>query len=93
MVVPIMLMFFVLQNPNSTFAIVLSLIPFFTPMLMLARVAISEPPWWQVLFSIGLLLVTIYGVILFSARVFRAGILMYGKRPSLREILRWFKYA
>ena len=93
MVVPIMLMFFVLQNPNSTFAVVLSLIPLFTPMLMLARVAISDPPWWQVALSIGLLVVTIYGVILFSARVFRAGILMYGKRPSLREIFRWFKYA
>jgi ABC-2 type transport system permease protein len=93
MVVPVMLMFFVLQNPNSTFAVVLSLIPLFTPMLMLARVAISEPPWWQVALGIGLLVVSIYGVILFSARVFRVGILMYGKRPSLREIFRWFKFA
>jgi len=93
MVIPIMLMFFVLQNPNSTFAVVLSLIPLFTPMLMLARVAISDPAWWQVALSIGLLVVSIYGVILFSARVFRAGLLMYGKRPSLREIFRWFKYA
>jgi len=93
MVIPIMLMFFVLQNPNSTFAVVLSLIPLFTPMLMLARVAISDPAWWQVALSIGLLVVSIWGVILFSARVFHAGLLMYGKRPSLREIFRWFKYA
>jgi ABC-2 type transport system permease protein len=93
MVIPIMLTFFIIQNPNSTLAAVLSLIPLFTPMLMLARVIISEPAAWQVALGIGLLLVSIYGVILFSARVFRVGVLMYGKRPSLREIIRWYKYA
>jgi ABC-2 type transport system permease protein len=93
MVIPIMLTFFVLQSPGSMLATVLSLIPFFAPMLMLARVVISEPSAWEIVVSIGLLLVTIYGVILFSARVFRVGVLMYGKRPSLREIFRWFRYA
>lgn len=93
MVIPIMLTFFVVQNPNSTLAAVLSLIPLFTPMLMLARVIISEPSAWQVVLGIALLVASIYGVILFSARVFRVGVLMYGKRPSLREILRWYKYA
>lgn len=93
MVIPIMLTFFVVQNPNSTLAAVLSLIPLFTPMLMLARVIISEPSAWQVVLGIALLVASIYGVILFSARVFRVGVLMYGKRPSLREIIRWYKYA
>jgi ABC-2 type transport system permease protein len=93
MVIPIMLMFLVLQNPNSTVAVVLSLIPAFTPMLMLARVVISNPPLWQVVLSILLLVVSVYAAILFSARVFRVGILMYGKRPGLREIVRWFRYA
>jgi ABC-2 type transport system permease protein len=93
MVIPIMLTFFVVQNPNSTLAAVLSLIPLFTPMLMLARVIISDPPAWQVILGIAVLVVSIYGVILFSARVFRVGVLMYGKRPSLREIIRWYKYA
>ncbi len=93
MLVPIMLVFVVIQNPSSIVATVLSLIPLFTPMLMLARVVISEPPWWEVALGFALLLVTIYGVIIFSSRVFRTGILMYGKRPGLREIIRWFRYA
>jgi ABC-2 type transport system permease protein len=93
MVIPIMLMFLVIQNPNSTVAVVLSMIPLFTPMLMLARVVISEPSFWQVGLSILLLVVSIYGAIVFSARVFRVGILMYGKRPGLKEIFRWFRYA
>jgi len=93
MIIPIMLTFLVVQNPGSLLGIVLSLIPLFTPMMMLARVVISDPPVWQVALSIVLLIASIYGVILFAARVFRIGILMYGKRPSLREILRWYKYA
>jgi ABC-2 type transport system permease protein len=93
MIVPIMLVFVVIQNPNSVVAAVLSLIPLFTPMLMLARVIISEPPWWEVALGFALLFVSIYGVIVFSSRVFRTGILMYGKRPGLREIIRWFRYA
>ena len=93
MVIPIMMTFFVIQSPSSTLGTVLSIIPFFAPMLMLARVVISDPSAWQVALSIGLLIVSIYGVILFSARVFRVGVLMYGKRPSLREIFRWFRYA
>ena len=93
LIVPIMLVFFVIQNPTSTFAVVLSLIPFFTPMLMLARALVSEPSAWEVALSVALLVATIYGVIVFSARVFRVGILMYGKRPSLREVFRWFRYA
>jgi ABC-2 type transport system permease protein len=88
MIIPIMLTFFVIQNPNGTLGAVLSIIPFFAPMLMLARVVISDPSAWQVALSIGLLVATTYGVILFSARVFRVGVLMYGKRPSLREVMR-----
>lgn len=93
MVIPIMLTFFVIQNPSSTVGTVLSIFPLFAPMLMLARVVISDPSPWEVALSVGLLLVTIYGVIVFAARVFRVGVLMYGKRPSLREIIRWFRYA
>jgi ABC-2 type transport system permease protein len=93
LIVPIMMMVLVAQNPNTTLAVVLSMIPFFTPMLMLARIVVSEPSAWQVILSIVLLLLTMYGVIWFAARVFRVGILMYGKRPSLREIVRWSRYS
>ena len=93
LVLPIMTLFFIIQNPNTTFSVVLSLIPPFTPMLMLARVVLGEPSFWQVALGIVLLLVSTWLVILFSARVFRVGILMYGKPPSPREIIRWFRMA
>ncbi len=93
MVVPILSLMLLLQNPNSPLAVVLSLIPLFTPMIMLARIILIEPPVWQVLVSIGLVLGTVYLTINFAARVFRVGILMYGKRPSLREIVRWYRLA
>ncbi|MFQ5512322.1 MAG: ABC transporter permease [Candidatus Krumholzibacteriia bacterium] len=93
LIVPLMMMFFVIEYPDSTVALVLSLIPFFTPMLMLARISVAEPPVWQILLSVVILGVSIYGVIVFAAKVFRVGILMYGKRPGLKEIWRWSRYA
>jgi ABC-2 type transport system permease protein len=93
LVVPLMMMFLVMQNPNATLSVVLSFIPPFTPMLMLARIIVSDPPAWEIAGSIGLLILSTYVVTLFSARVFRVGILMYGKRPNLREIIRWSRYA
>lgn len=93
LVVPILILMLVIQSPNSTVAVVLSIIPLFSPMLMLARIVILEPPFWQIALSIAVLMLSAYGAAYFSSRVFRVGILMYGKRPGLREILRWFKYA
>lgn len=93
LIIPIMMMFFVVQNPNTTLSLVLSFIPLFTPMLMFARIVVSEPPLWEILIAFVVLIASIYGVTLFSARVFRIGILMYGKRPGPKEILRWFRYA
>lgn len=93
LVIPLMSMFLVIQNPSATISVVLSYVPFFTPMLMLTRIVVSEPPTWEILLSIVILLVSIYLVTIFSSRVFRVGILMYGKRPSLREIIRWSRYA
>jgi ABC-2 type transport system permease protein len=93
LVVPLMMMFLVMQNPNATLSVVLSFMPPFTPMLMLARIIVSDPPAWEIAASIGLLILSTYVVTLFSARVFRVGILMYGKRPNLREIARWSRYA
>jgi ABC-2 type transport system permease protein len=93
MIIPILVLMFIVQSPNSPLAVVLSLIPPFTPMVMLARIILLEPPAWQVALSIAFLAVSIYWAISFSARVFRVGILMYGKRPSLREIVRWYRQA
>ncbi len=93
MIVPLMTLMLLIQNPASTFAVALSMIPLFAPMMMLARIILLEPPMWQILLSIALLLITIYLAIVFAARVFRVGILMYGKRPSVRELIHWYKLA
>jgi ABC-2 type transport system permease protein len=71
----------------------MSLFPLFTPLLMLARIILLTPPLWQILLGIGLMLATIWLAVTFSARVFRVGILMHGKRPSLREMIHWYRMA
>jgi ABC-2 type transport system permease protein len=93
MIIPLLTLMLIIQNPNGPIAVVLSFIPLFTPMIMMARVVIVPPPLWQVLLSLALLAVSIYLAVSFSARVFRVGILMYGKRPSLREVIRWYRLA
>jgi len=57
------------------------------------RIAAETPPFWQIVLSIVLLALTTVGVAYFSARIYRVGILMYGKRPSLIELLRWLRYT
>jgi ABC-2 type transport system permease protein len=83
----------VLRDSNSTTSVVLSMIPFFSPILMIFRITLQMPPLWQIALSFGLLIATTLGVIWFSARIYRVGILMYGKRPSLVEIFRWLRYS
>jgi ABC-2 type transport system permease protein len=95
--IPIILAIFmmnpVLQHPNSPLSFWLSMVPFFAPILMLVRVLIEQPPAWQLALCIGLMLVTVYGLLLLSSRIYRVGILMYGKRPTLAELRRWLRYA
>ena len=81
------------RDPNSTTAVVLSLVPFFTPILMLLRISAEPPPFWQIGLSMVLTLLTTLGVIYLSARIYRVGVLMYGKRPSVVELLRWLRYS
>ncbi len=93
LVVPIMLMMFVIKSPDSTVSVVLSLIPFFAPILMLLRICILLPPFSQIAASIALLILTTILMIWISAKIYRVGILMYGKRPSFSEILKWMRYG
>jgi ABC-2 type transport system permease protein len=83
----------VLRDPNSTASVVLSLVPFFAPILMTLRLSAQTPPSWQIGLSIALTAITTVGVVYFSAKIYRVGILMYGKRPSLVELFRWLKYS
>jgi len=83
----------VLTNPDSSMARVLSLIPPFTPLLMYLRVSLGHPAPWEVALSIVLTSLSIYAIVWVSSRIYRVGVLMYGKRPTLPELLRWLKYS
>ncbi|NQT84937.1 ABC transporter permease [bacterium] len=92
LVLPLMVWFNIAQSPDSTFSRVLSVIPFTVPMIMMLRIAIQTPPASQIIISIIVMLVSIHVCLLAATKVFRTGILMYGKKPRLREIVRWVRY-
>lgn len=84
---------YILSNPASWPAIVLSLIPPFTPIVMCERMAAMTVPWWQLALSLVLMVASTYGVLWLASRIYRVGILMYGKRPTLPELMRWLRYS
>jgi len=79
----------VMAAPDSTLSVALSLVPFFAPLLMFLRMTAVSPPAWQVASSMLLMLATIAVITWAAARIYRVGILMYGKRPTFPEIIRW----
>ena len=83
----------ILEAPDGTLAVVLSLIPFLTPLLMFLRIVVLTPPWWQIALSVVLMGAAIWGVLWFSGRIYRVGILMYGKKPTFPELMRWVRHA
>jgi len=93
LVLGVVLMNSVIQHPNSPLAFWLSIVPFFAPILMLVRILVSQPPLWQIALSIAIMIATVYGLLALASRIYRIGILMYGKRPTLPELRRWLRYA
>jgi ABC-2 type transport system permease protein len=93
LIIPIMLMIFIIRAPNSSLAVFLSFIPFFSPILMFLRITVLIPPFGQIGASIVILILTILLMIWLTAKIYRIGILMYGKRPKLTEIVRWIRYS
>ncbi len=91
-ILSITFMIVLIQAPNSPLAITLSMIPFFSPILMVVRIAVTEVPFWQVALSYLILLGTFVGAIWVSGRIYRVGILMYGKKPNIKDIVRWVRY-
>lgn len=87
LIVPVILMQVILSQPNSTLSLLLSLIPFFTPLLLYLRIIVETPPFWQILLGILLTAGTTLLVGYLSARIYRVGVLLYGKRPNLKEII------
>jgi ABC-2 type transport system permease protein len=92
LVIPLLVIVFVMRSPDSTLSVTLSLIPFFAPMLMLLRICIMLPSFVQILGSIVLLIAAILAMIWISGKIYRVGILMYGKPPRLPEIFKWLRY-
>ena len=91
MAVPFLLLFPVINNPNSTLSVIVSLVPFFSPVLFFLRMSVEMPPLWQTALCLTLLLGTIVVVARIAATIYRVGILMYGKRPTVRELIRWVR--
>jgi ABC-2 type transport system permease protein len=91
LIIPLSTVFFFINNPTSMVAQVVSLIPFFTPFIMMVRINTVTPAFWQIALSIVLLIGANVGMIWLVGKIFRVGILMYGKRPGPMEILRWLR--
>jgi ABC-2 type transport system permease protein len=83
--------FYSAQNPDGPLAFWTSLIPFTSPIVMMTRLPYGVP-WWEISLSIALLVITVVLIIQLAAKIYRVGILMYGKKPTYAEIMKWLKY-
>jgi ABC-2 type transport system permease protein len=91
LIVGLFLMLHTFQYPDSALSFWGSVIPFTSPMVMMARIAYGVP-MWELALSIGVLVLTFVGMAYLSGRIYRVGILMYGKKPGWKEIWKWLKY-
>jgi ABC-2 type transport system permease protein len=87
------LILLVINDSNSFWSVAASFFPPTAPVIMFLRMASEIPPTWQLAVSIGLLILSVWLVLWFSARLYRVGILMYGKRATLPELMRWLRYS
>jgi ABC-2 type transport system permease protein len=83
----------IIRDPNTPLAFWLSMFPLTSPIIMFLRVTVSMPPVWEIASSIAISLASLYGLVWLTSRIYRIGILMYGKRPTLPEILKWIRYT
>ncbi len=93
LVIPMIMIAYIIGNPHTPTSIAFSMIPFFSPMIMFTRIVVDVPPTIEILVSIGILIASILLLIYLSAKIFRVGILMYGKRPTLPEVMRWIRQS
>ena len=92
-ITPIMFLAPVIEDPTSTLAVTLSLFPFFSPILMWPRIVASAAPAWQIALSFLLMLGAVFAVAWLAGRIYKVGMLMTGKRPTLPELVRWVREA
>jgi ABC-2 type transport system permease protein len=87
------LIWLVINDPNSIWSIGASLFPATAPIIMMLRMGSEMPPLWQLGASIALMVLSVWLVLWISSRLYRVGILMYGKRATLPELVRWLRYS
>jgi ABC-2 type transport system permease protein len=90
-IAPILFMQVLITEPEGTLSMFFSMFPLTSPVAMLIRMGVSDVPVYQIAVSLFILMVSVYFVIIASARLFRVGLLMYGKRPAISEIGRYIK--
>lgn len=91
LILAIIVMMSSMQDPNSTLSFWFSMIPFTSPVIMMARLPYGVPTW-ELLLSIGLLYATFFAMVWFAGKIYRVGIFMYGKKPTFKELYKWMKY-
>ena len=87
------LSFNIIRSPSSSLAFWASMFPFFAPITMLVRIVTETPPVWQILLSLGIGVATIVGLVWLASRIYRVGMLMYGKKATIPEVWRWVRQA
>jgi len=92
-VIPLMFMQFIIENPNHVVSQAMTIIPITAPITVMIRLGITEIPMWQIAASIAVMILAIFGCFVLAAKLFRTFLLMYGKRPDFREIMRSFRKA
>jgi ABC-2 type transport system permease protein len=93
LIVPLVLMMQILNQPDGTLSVVLSLIPFFTPMLMFLRITLTPVPAIQLIASVVLMVGAILACTWVVAKIYRVGILMHGSKPKIKDLIRWVREA
>jgi ABC-2 type transport system permease protein len=92
-ILPALFLPFIADNPDAPASVALSLVPFFSPILMVVRAAATEVPFWQMGLALVLLALAFIGTIWVASRIYRVGILMYGKKATFRDLARWVRMA
>ncbi|HET8809656.1 MAG TPA: ABC transporter permease [Flavobacteriaceae bacterium] len=95
-IIPLMLgiyvgFFAVIENPHGTVSTIFSMIPLTSPVVMLMRIPFGVP-WWEIVVSIGILILSILGTVWLAAKIYKIGILMYGKKPTYKDLYKWIRY-
>lgn len=91
LIIAIMVLMNVMRDPNSTMALWFSMIPFTSPIIMMARIPYGVPAW-QIVVSLAILAASFVAMVWFAAKIYRVGIFMTGKKPTIQEIVKWARY-